>query len=256
MEPERHPLSTLLREVDEATPLGGQKKLCDHISAQCVLVARSCTELTNAIEEAHPVRNSHLAEALEQLSIAQQAIKKAWMEILYVKIPRWIQRWTGNAHTHWLVKRCLPGQRNAALRWHQHIGGLCEQADLEAFPSAPTILRHRDLSRKVFVNIHVDDILLVCNPGDVGCFQSTVGATLTMKVDGPHAPGSGSQLMCLKKKKDNEAWWNFASTQFHLHPKTCGVDESQWEEKERVTIPCYIGEFQRRPGDRGRDAGL
>ena len=47
--------------------------------------------------------------------------------------------------------------------------------------------------------IHVNDILLVCNPGDVEWFQSTVGATLAMKV-GPHEPGSGSQLLYLKKR--------------------------------------------------------
>lgn len=109
-----------------------------------------------------------------------------------MKIPMWIRRWTGSPHAHWLLKRCLPGQRNAALRWHQNIGGLCEQADLETFSGAPTIRRHRDPNRKVFVNIHVDDILLVCNPGDVEWFQSTV--------DGPHAPGSGHQLMYLKKR--------------------------------------------------------
>ena len=138
--------------------------------------------------------------AVTALDVKDAFLMVPQMEVLYVKIPMWIRKWTGNPHTHWLLKRCLPGQRNAALRWHQHIGGLCEQAELEAFPGAPTILRHRDLSRKVLVNIHVDDILLVCIPGDVEWFQSTVGATLTMKADGPHAPGSGSQLMYLKKR--------------------------------------------------------
>ena len=52
----------------------------------------------------------------------------------------------------------------------------------------------------MFVNIHVDDILLVCKPEDVEWFQHTVGETLTMKVDGPHKLGSGSQLMYLKKR--------------------------------------------------------
>ena len=52
----------------------------------------------------------------------------------------------------------------------------------------------------MFVHIHVDDILLVCNPGDVEWFQTRVGETLTMKVDGPHLPGNGSQLMYLKKR--------------------------------------------------------
>eukprot|EP00435_Cladocopium_sp_Y103_P052087 s508_g16.t1 len=138
--------------------------------------------------------------AITALDVKDAFLMVPQLEIMYVKIPMWIRRWTGNPHTHWLLKRCLPGQRNAALRWHQHIGGLCEQAELEAFPGAPTVLRHKDISRKVFVNIHVDDILLVCNPGDVEWFQATVGSTLSMKVDGPHLPGSGSQVMYLKKR--------------------------------------------------------
>jgi hypothetical protein len=77
MEPERQPLRTLSKEVDRAMPPGAMKKLSERTSAQCVLAARTYTELTNAIEEAKPVRNSHLAEALEQLRIAQQATKKA-----------------------------------------------------------------------------------------------------------------------------------------------------------------------------------
>ena len=138
--------------------------------------------------------------AVTALDVKDAFLMVPQVEVLYVKIPMWIRQWTGNPHTHWLLKRCLPGQRNAALRWHQHIGGLCADAGLEAFPGAPTVLRHRDLRRKMFVNIHVDDLLLVCNPGDVNWFQSTVGSTLTMKVDGPHEPGSGNQLMYLKKK--------------------------------------------------------
>ena len=138
--------------------------------------------------------------AITALDVKDAFLMVPQMEILYVKIPQWIRQWTGSPNTHWLLKRCLPGQRNAALRWHQHIGQLCEQAELEAFPGAPTIFRHRDFNRKVFVNIHVDDILLVCKPGDVEWFQATVGATLTMKVDGPHMPGDGSQVMYLKKR--------------------------------------------------------
>ena len=39
----------------------------------------------------------------------------------------------------------------------------------------------------------------MCKPGDVEWFESTVGATLTMKVDGPHMLGDGSQVMYLKQ---------------------------------------------------------
>ena len=64
--------------------------------------------------------------AVTALDVKDAFLMVPQMEVLYVKIPMWIRRWTGSPHTHWLLKRCLPGQRNAALRWHQHIGGLCE----------------------------------------------------------------------------------------------------------------------------------
>ena len=86
------------------------------------------------------------------------------------------------------------------MDWKSTYALASEKVIWKHFFGAPPILRRRDPNRKVFVNIHVDDILLVCNPGLVEWFQSTVGKTLTMKIDGPHAPGSGSQLMYLKKR--------------------------------------------------------
>ena len=61
-------------------------------------------------------------------------------------------------------------------------------------------MRRKDLDRKVFINVHVDDILLICRPEDVPRFQQTVGATLKMTVDGPHLPAIGDQLMYLNKR--------------------------------------------------------
>eukprot|EP00435_Cladocopium_sp_Y103_P068897 s701_g32.t1 len=104
--------------------------------------------------------------AVTSLDIKDAFLTVPQMEILYVEIPMWVREWIGKADTHWLLKRCLPGQRNAALRWHQHFGQICEGAGLKAFPGAPTVMRHEDLSRKIFLNVHVD-ILLVCKPEDV-----------------------------------------------------------------------------------------
>eukprot|EP00435_Cladocopium_sp_Y103_P021663 s3453_g5.t1 len=64
----------------------------------------------------------------------------------------------------------------------------------------PTVMRHGDLNRKVFINVHVDDILLICKPEDVPRFKQTVGANLKMKIDGPHLLASGEQVMYLKKR--------------------------------------------------------
>ena len=121
-------------------------------------------------------------------------------EIIYVQIPEWVRQQTGKEHTHWLLRRCLPGQRNAALRWHQYFGNLCEGAGLTAFPGTPTVLRHKDVQRQMYANVHVDDILLVCKPEDVKWFQDNVGSGLSMKIDGPHLPASGTQVMYLKKR--------------------------------------------------------
>ena len=62
------------------------------------------------------------------------------------------------------------------------------------------MLRHKDIQRQLYANAHVDDILLVCRPEDVSWFRETVGAGLSMKVDGLHVPSSGTQVMYLKKR--------------------------------------------------------
>ena len=143
--------------------------------------------------------------AIYNLAVTCLDIKDAFLvvpqeEVLYVQIPEWVRERTNKTHTHWLLRRCLPGQRNAALRWHQYFGNLCEQAGPVSFPGTPTVLRHRDIKRQLYANVHVDDILLVCKPEDVKWFQETVGAGLTMKTDGPHLSASGSQVMYLKKR--------------------------------------------------------
>ena len=97
------------------------KKLSERTSAQCVLAARTYTELTNAIEEAKPVRNSHLAEALEQLRIARQATKKG-CDLLQASArcaesclcPQQEKQETKNGNHTSLTKRA-----QVFLRWHE-----------------------------------------------------------------------------------------------------------------------------------------
>ena len=45
----------------------------------------------------------------------------------------------------------------------------------------------------------MDDIRLVCEPGEVQWFERAEASTLTMKGDGPHLPASGEQRMYSKK---------------------------------------------------------
>ena len=138
--------------------------------------------------------------AVTALDISDAFLMVPEVEVMFVEIPQWARELTQKDETHWRLLRCLPGQRNAALSWHLHFAQICEGAGLQSFPGTPTLMIHKDLDRKVFINVHVDDIVLICKPEDVPWFQQTIGATLKMKVDGPHLPASGAQVMYLKKR--------------------------------------------------------
>ena len=138
--------------------------------------------------------------AVTALDISDVFLMVPQVEVMFVEIPQWVRELTQKGENHWKLVRCLPGQHNAALRWHLHFAQICEGAGLQSFPGTPTVMRHKDLDRKVFINVHVDDILLICKPEDVPWFQQQVGATLKMKVDGLHLPASGDQVMYLKKR--------------------------------------------------------
>ena len=98
-------------------------------------------------------------------------------------------------------------------------------------------------TERLFVSIHVDDILLVCKPGDVEWFQSTVSATLTMKVDGPHMPGDGSQVMYLKKRMTKKPGGILVQPNATYNPKLVGLMEVSGRRK-KSSIPCNFGSVQ------------
>ena len=121
-------------------------------------------------------------------------------EYMLVIIPQWIQNLLGDGATHWQLLECLPGQRNAALRWNEYFTELCTAVGFEPYPGCPTIMRFLDGARRIYLSVHVDDILLICKPADVEWFSQTAGKKLTMKIDGPHLQGEGGVLYYLKKK--------------------------------------------------------
>ena len=87
-------------------------------------------------------------------------------------------------------QKCLPGQRNAALRWYEHFSSPCTDAGMEPYLGCPTIMKLSNQMRKVFLSVHVDDILFMRKPEDVSWFSKTAGSSLTMKTDGPHEQGT------------------------------------------------------------------
>ena len=96
--------------------------------------------------------------AATALDISDAFLMAPQVEIMFVEIRQCVCELTQREETHWRLLKCLPGQRNAALRWHLHFAQICEGAGLQAFPGTPAVMRHGDLNRKVYINVHVDDI--------------------------------------------------------------------------------------------------
>jgi hypothetical protein len=54
-------------------------------------------------------------------------------------------------------------------------------------------------NHRIYLTIHVDDVLIVSSSKDFEWFRENVTKDLTIKVDGPHAQGSGEMLLYLKE---------------------------------------------------------
>ena len=97
-------------------------------------------------------------------------------------------------------KEVLARSKNAALRSNEHFTSLCIEMEFEACAGCSTIMRRIQGDKKIYLSVHVDDIILISKPEDVDWFSQTVGRTLTMKMDGPHLQGEGGSLYYLKKR--------------------------------------------------------
>ena len=178
---------------------------------RCRIVAREYRSGQTTEEHYSPtstfssVRLLLVLSMLFGLAITALDVKDAFLlvdqkEYMLVIIPQWIQHLLGDGATHWQLLKCLPGQRNAALRWNEYFTELCTTVGFEPYQGCPTIMRLIDGTRRIYLSVHVDDILLICKPADVEWFTQTAGKKLTMTVDGPHPQGEGGVLYYLKKK--------------------------------------------------------
>ena len=134
----------------------------------------------------------------------------------------------------WRLLRCLPGQRNAALMWSNYFKDLMLGEEFECFSGMPTVFRHK--VRKIFLTIHVDDILLVCSEQDGEWFKS-ITTSLTMKMDGPHKPGSGDMSYYLKKR------WTLLEQGVFVQPNPSYIHKMvellELQNKKRKTLPHH-----------------
>lgn len=110
---------------------------------------------------------------------------------MFVVIPLWVRNLSSEDRaTVCRMKRCLPQHRNAALRcdaFFEYFSKLCQVAGMEWYKGCPTIMKLVNRERRVYLSVHVDDVLLIGNESDLQWFKKEVASGLTIKVDGPHA---------------------------------------------------------------------
>ena len=161
-------------------------------------------------------------------------------EFVIIKVPGWIQQLQPEGEPveeFWMLRRCLPGQRNAALRWSDYFGGLAKERNFEACKSIPTIYRHQQ--RQMLMNVHIDDILLIGSTKDCEWFEEEFSKVLKMKKDGPCGVGDNPTGMYLKRELE------FRNNEFYLRtnrkyvPKLAEMMEVT--ERRNKTLPYHPG---------------
>ena len=148
---------------------------------RCRIVAREYRDGQTNEDQYSPtssfssVRLLLVMSMLYDLSVTALDVKDAFLvvdqkEVMFVVIPERIRELAQDEATHWLLLKCLPGQRNAALRWNEHFTGLCSEVGMEAYAGCSTIMRLIQGDRRIYLSVHVDDIILICKPEDVDWF--------------------------------------------------------------------------------------
>ena len=101
----------------------------------------------------------------------------------------------------WRLKRCLPGQRNAATRWYEHLRSILERLGFEFSQHVPALAKHK--TRAVCISIHVDDELLAGQREDSLWLVEELEKVFRVEKEGPYPltrNGNGEELRYLKRK--------------------------------------------------------
>ena len=107
------------------------------------------------------IRLMLVLHVLYRWSLTVLDIKDAFLlvpqqELVLVEKPEW---WTdGHAGRLWVLRRCLPGQRNAASRWYEFLKEKLATLGFLSSEIQPSLFRHMD--RPLVICSHVDDLMM------------------------------------------------------------------------------------------------
>ena len=90
----------------------------------------------------------------------------------------------------WYLKRCLPGR-------FEYLKDILMDMGFVACSAMPTIMRH--VTRRAYINVHVDDELLGANKEDGEWVIAILSQKLTLKINGPYTEIEDKEMLYLKK---------------------------------------------------------
>ena len=143
---------------------------------------------------------------LRSLALAVMDVSDAFLQVnqkeyVLVEVPTWMKKVMSRVQQQvpefFRLKKCLPGQRNAANRWNEYFGSICSEHDFVNYQGG-TIYKHKE--KDAFLSIHIDDILLVAPKEFCVEFHSSLGKKLKVKMDGPLHPDEDGTVFYLKRQ--------------------------------------------------------
>ena len=177
---------------------------------RCRLVAREFRGNAVSDEETFsPTSTLSAMKVLISLCVTQKLwtvvldVKDAFLqapqqEYVVVEAPRWAREVNPNSPRFWRLLKCLPGQRNASIRWYEYFRAVIEKEKFEAYEGMPTVMRHSE--RTIYLTIHVDDVLAVGEHEDVKWFVEEFSKKFTVKSSEIVSVETGGEISYLKKR--------------------------------------------------------
>ena len=91
-------------------------------------------------------------------------------EVVLVQVPTWYEgetNWgvTADGRKVWALRRCLPGQRNAAARWYEYLSEILGEIGFSSLDILPCMFRHDE--RHLALCGHVDDLVIAGKEADI-----------------------------------------------------------------------------------------
>lgn len=124
-------------------------------------------------------------------------VYKCSRELVVVEVPGWVQEMAGDPNLqYWVLHKCLPGQRNAALRWKEHITEVCQTYGFMSYEGS-AVYKHV----KAYVSIHIDDIIVISDAEFIEEFTGNLKEHFKLKLDGPHGQSQAGALYYLKRHR-------------------------------------------------------